>query len=205
MNAAPLASALPNGVDKAGPLAAVEAKAREVAEEFEGFFISMMLETMSSGLEIDPIFGGGHGEAVYRSMLNDEYARTFARAGGIDVQILGIGTNGHIGFNEPGRTLHARTHRVRLKPETRRSNAGLFCGKAAAVPAEALSMGMGTILKARSIVLLATGASKAACIERVVNGPITTELPASFLQLHADVTIMLDAPAAGRLGRRAAT
>ena len=132
------------------------------------------------------------------------YERAIARAGGIDVQILGIGTNGHIGFNEPGRTLHARTHRVRLKPETRRSNAGLFCGKATAVPTEALSMGMGTILKARSIVLLATGASKAACIERVVNGPITTELPASFLQLHADVTIMLDAPAAGRLGRRAA-
>ena len=130
------------------------------------------------------------------------YERAIERAGGIDVQILGIGTNGHIGFNEPARTLHARTHRVRLRPETRRSNAGLFGGKLSAVPGEALSMGMGTILKARSLVLLATGASKAACIERLVNGPITTELPASFLQLHPDVTIMLDAPAAGRLKRR---
>ncbi len=61
------------------------AKAREVAEEFEAFFISTMLETMSSGIEVDPAFGGGHGEQVFRSMLNDEYARTFARAGGIGV------------------------------------------------------------------------------------------------------------------------
>jgi len=128
------------------------------------------------------------------------YEAAIASAGGIDVQILGIGTNGHIGFNEPARELQARTHRVRLKPETRRSNASLFGGDPTAVPAEALSMGMATILQARSIVLLATGRTKAACIERVVNGPITTELPASFLQLHRDVEIMLDAPAAEKLG-----
>ena len=73
-----------------------------------------------------------------------------AEAGGIDLQILGIGTNGHIGFNEPARELQARTHRVTLKPETRRSNAALFGGDAAAVPAEALSMGMATILHARA-------------------------------------------------------
>ena len=127
------------------------------------------------------------------------YEEAIAAAGGIDVQILGIGTNGHIGFNEPARELQARTHRVRLKPETRRSNATLFGGDPDAVPSEALSMGMATILQARSIVLLATGRTKAACIERVVNGPITTELPASFLQLHHDVEIMLDAPAAEKL------
>lgn len=127
------------------------------------------------------------------------YEAAIAAAGGIDLQILGIGTNGHIGFNEPARELQARTHRVRLTPETRRSNAALFGGDASAVPAEALSMGMATILQARSIVLLATGVSKAACIERVVNGPITTQLPASFLQLHHDVEIVLDAAAAGRL------
>lgn len=127
------------------------------------------------------------------------YEREIADAGGIDLQILGIGTNGHIGFNEPAPALAARTHRVTLKPETRRSNAGLFGGDPANVPAEALSMGMATILHARAVVLLATGASKAACVERVVNGPLTTELPASFLQLHDDVDIMLDAPAAARL------
>lgn len=129
------------------------------------------------------------------------YEEAIAAAGGIDLQILGIGTNGHIGFNEPAKELKARTHRVRLKPETRRSNAALFGGDPAAVPEEALSMGMATILQARSIVLLATGKSKAGCIARVVNGPITTRLPASFLQLHHDVQVMLDEAAASALSR----
>jgi glucosamine-6-phosphate deaminase len=127
------------------------------------------------------------------------YEREIAAVGGIDLQILGLGTNGHIGFNEPAPTLESRTHRVTLKPETRRSNASLFGGDPANVPAEALSMGMATILHSREIVLLATGRSKASCVERVVNGPLTTELPASFLQLHDDVDIMLDAPAAEKL------
>ena len=85
------------------------------------------------------------------------YEQAIAAAGGIDLQILGIGTNGHIGFNEPARELQARTHRVTLKPATRRSNAALFGGDPAQVPAEALSMGMATILRARAVVLLATG------------------------------------------------
>ena len=127
------------------------------------------------------------------------YERAIAAAGRIDLQIVGIGTNGHIGFNEPARELQARTHRVRLKPETRRSNAALFGGSLSAVPREALSMGMATILQARAIVLLATGRSKAACIERVLNGPITTDLPASFLQLHPDVDVMVDTAAAEKL------
>ena len=127
------------------------------------------------------------------------YERAIAAAGGIDFQILGIGTNGHIGFNEPAPELQARTHRVTLRPETRRSNAALFNGDVRAVPAEALSMGMATILQARTIVLLATGRTKAGCIERLVRGPITTALPASFLQVHHDVTLMIDEPAAEQL------
>jgi glucosamine-6-phosphate deaminase len=127
------------------------------------------------------------------------YEQAIAEAGGIDVQILGIGTNGHIGFNEPAPGLEARTHRVTLRPETRRSNAALFGGDADAVPREALSMGMATILQARSIVLLATGRSKAACVDRLLHGPITTALPASFLQLHPAVDVVLDAAAAGAL------
>jgi glucosamine-6-phosphate deaminase len=129
----------------------------------------------------------------------ERYEREIADAGGIDLQILGIGTNGHIGFNEPAPTLDARTHRVTLKPETRRSNAALFGGNESNVPAEALSMGMGTILRARSIVLLATGSSKASCIERVVHGGVTTTLPASFLQLHRDVHVMVDEAAGAKL------
>jgi glucosamine-6-phosphate deaminase len=127
------------------------------------------------------------------------YDRAIEDAGGIDIQILGIGTNGHIGFNEPAPELQARSHRVVLKPETRRSNAILFGGDPQAVPREALSMGMGTILQARALVLLATGRSKAKCVERLVNGPITPALPASFLQLHHDVDIMVDDPAAESL------
>lgn len=129
----------------------------------------------------------------------ERYEREIDRVGGIDLQILGIGTNGHIGFNEPAAELEARTHRVRLKPETRRSNAALFGGDLNQVPAEALSMGMGTILQARRAVLLATGESKARCVERVVNGPITTTLPASFLQLHRDAEIFLDEEAGAML------
>lgn len=129
----------------------------------------------------------------------ERYEQAIADAGGLDLQILGIGTNGHIGFNEPAEGLSACTHRVELKPETRRSNAALFGGDEAAVPTYALSMGMGTILRARSLVLLATGATKASCVERAVKGPVTTMLPASFLQLHGDVDVMLDEEAGARL------
>jgi glucosamine-6-phosphate deaminase len=127
------------------------------------------------------------------------YEKAIADAGGIDIQILGIGTNGHIGFNEPASELQARSHRVKLRPETRRSNAALFHGDPRAVPAEALSMGMSTILHARAIVLLATGRSKSACVARLVNGPITTALPASFLQVHHNVDVMIDDAAAEAL------
>jgi glucosamine-6-phosphate deaminase len=125
------------------------------------------------------------------------YERAIVDAGGIDLQLLGIGTNGHIGFNEPARELAGATHRVVLKASTRRSNATLFGGNEADVPREALSMGMATILRARRIVLIATGKSKAGCVDRAVNGPITTRMPASFLQLHRDVEFFLDEAAAG--------
>jgi glucosamine-6-phosphate deaminase len=127
------------------------------------------------------------------------YERAIAAAGGIDVQILGVGTNGHIGFNEPAPALQARTHRVTLRPETRRDNAALFGGDPAAVPAEALSMGIATILQARRIVLVASGPAKASIVERLWRGPVTTELPGSFLQVHPDVEIVLDEAAAAGL------
>ena len=127
------------------------------------------------------------------------FERAMARAGGIDLLVLGIGGNGHIGFNEPGPALIARTHRARLTAATRRANAGLFAGRPAMVPREALSMGMGTILSARAVVLIATGRSKARAIKALRSGRITPFLPASFLQLHHNVTLVLDRVAAGRL------
>lgn len=130
----------------------------------------------------------------------ERYERDIAAAGGIDLQLLGIGGNGHIGFNEPGDELVAATHRVRLHAGTRRDNAALFGGDPARVPREALSMGMGTILKAAALILVATGERKARCIEGAVRGPLTTRLPASFLQTHRHVELYLDRGAASRLG-----
>jgi len=124
------------------------------------------------------------------------YERAVARAGGVDVQLLGLGANGHIGFNEPGPALAARTHRTRLTRATRRANAALFGHRPARVPREALSMGMATILQARRVVLLATGRGKARIAARMLLGPITTRLPASFLQLHPDAEVWLDRDAA---------
>lgn len=129
----------------------------------------------------------------------ERYETAIAAAGGIDLQIVGIGTNGHIGFNEPARSLQARTHRVTLRASTRRANAGLFGGDAGKVPAQALSMGMATILHARRILMIATGKSKAKCVERMARGPLETKMPASFLQLHRDVELMLDRAAASAL------
>ena len=127
------------------------------------------------------------------------YDRAIDAAGGIGLQLLGIGSNGHIGFNEPGNELATRTHRVRLAESTRRDNAALFGGGIDRVPREALSMGMGAILGAATIVLIATGERKAQCIRGMVQGPLTTHLPASFLQLHRNVELYLDQAAASRL------
>jgi glucosamine-6-phosphate deaminase len=129
----------------------------------------------------------------------ERYEQQIEAAGGIDLQIVGIGANGHIGFNEPGDTLEARTHRVTLHEVTRRENAALFGGVQADVPREALSMGMATILRAARIVLIAAGERKARCIERTVRGPLTTRLPASFLQTHRHVELFIDRAAGGLL------
>jgi glucosamine-6-phosphate deaminase len=127
------------------------------------------------------------------------YEGAIAAAGGIDLQILGIGTNGHIGFNEPADGLCAHTHIADLEQKSRESNAELFGGDWRAVPERAISMGMATILGARNVVLMATGAKKADAVYGLVEGLITPALPASFLQVHPRVTVMLDRGAANRL------
>lgn len=130
------------------------------------------------------------------------YERQIARAGGLEVVVLGIGGNGHLGFNEPAEALAARTHRVTLHPETRRANAHLFGGNWRDVPARALSMGIATILHARHVVLLATGPSKARVVARALAGPVTARMPASLLQTHPDVVVVLDRDAAAALRPR---
>jgi glucosamine-6-phosphate deaminase len=125
------------------------------------------------------------------------YNRELEKAKQIDLQLLGIGHNGHIGFNEPDHSLVSGTHVVKLKPETRSANARYFAS-IDEVPTHALTMGVGTILKAKSILLVVRGADKAEIIHRALTGPIQTELPATLLQTHPNLVVLLDADA-GRL------
>ena len=126
------------------------------------------------------------------------YEEKILRAGGIDLQLLGIGLNGHIGFNEPDLKFEARTHLVELDDDTIRANARFF-DSAEEVPRQAISMGIKTIMRSRRIVLLASGAEKAKIVYDMIYGIITPELPASVLQLHPDVTVIADAEAASLL------
>ncbi len=126
------------------------------------------------------------------------YEQLIQRAGGIDIQILGIGRTGHIGFNEPGSTRNSRTRLVSLDPLTRRDAAAGFFGEDN-VPYRALTMGVGTIMSARKILLLAFGEHKAPIVRRAVEEDPTEEVTASFLQQHPDATFLLDASAASQL------
>lgn len=127
-----------------------------------------------------------------------EYTRMLEDAGQMDLQILGIGHNGHIGFNEPADELHANTHVVELKKGTREANARFF-NSIDEVPTHAMTMGIGSILKSRQILLMAKGASKAEILERALKGPLTTQCPASLLQTHPNVVVLVDQAAGGRL------
>jgi glucosamine-6-phosphate deaminase len=126
------------------------------------------------------------------------YEQRIRRAGGIDLQVLGIGRTGHIGFNEPGSTRHSRTRLVTLDPVTRRDAASSFFGEEN-VPHQALTMGVGTILDARKVVLMAFGEHKAGIVQRAVEGAVSDSVAASFLQQHPDATFLLDQGAAGQL------
>lgn len=126
------------------------------------------------------------------------YEAAMARFGGIDLQLLGIGQAGHIGFNEPLSALRSRTRVKALAPLTLEQNAAFFGGENR-VPRRAITMGVGTILECRRCLLLATGAEKAEIIAKAVEGPITSMISATALQLHARCTVVVDQAAAGRL------
>ncbi|MDJ1112849.1 glucosamine-6-phosphate deaminase [Microbacterium dauci] len=128
----------------------------------------------------------------------EDYERAIAEAGGIDLQILGIGTSGHIGFNEPGSSFASRTRVKTLVEQTRRDNARFF-DSIDDVPMHCITQGLGTILEARHLVLLAFGAGKAAAVAQAVEGPLTSSLPGSAIQLHPHVTVVVDEAAASEL------
>lgn len=126
------------------------------------------------------------------------YDAAIAAAGGVDVQILGIGTDGHIAFNEPGSSLASRTRIKTLTEQTREDNARFFA-TIDEVPQHVLTQGLGTILEARHLVLIATGEQKAEAVAAMVEGPVTASCPGSVTQLHPHVTVLLDEAAASRL------
>jgi glucosamine-6-phosphate deaminase len=130
------------------------------------------------------------------------YEALIRSAGGIDLQLLGIGEAGHIGFNEPLSALMSRTRDKALTPTTRKQNAAMFGGDAEKVPKRALTMGVGTILDARELLLLVTGAAKAEILARAVEGPITAMVSASAIQLHPSCKVIADEDAARDLKGR---
>jgi glucosamine-6-phosphate deaminase len=158
-------------------------------------FAAYMRERLFSKVDVEPDRTHvPNGKADDLDAMAAAYEAAIAKAGGIDIQLLGIGTNGHIAFNEPGSSYKSRTRVVELSASTIASNAADFpAGES--VPQRAITMGIGTILEAHKIVLLATGTGKAVALDQAINGPISEECPASFLQLHPNVIIVCDTAA----------
>jgi len=126
------------------------------------------------------------------------YEQAIHEAGGVDIQILGVGSNGHIGFNEPTSSLTSRTRMKTLAPATREDNARFF-SSIDEVPHHCMTQGLGTIMDARNIVLVATGGHKAAAVAAIIEGPVTAMWPGSILQMHQHATLVIDEAAASRL------
>ena len=144
--------------------------------------------------------GSGRGLAALTAAA-DAYEKHIAGLGGVDVQVLGIGANGHLGFNEPGSAMSSRTRVKRLSARTRRDNARFF-SRLSDVPTHCVTQGLGTILSARRLVLVATGDGKADAVAAALEGPLTASVPASVLQWHADTVVCLDEAAAAGLRNR---
>ncbi|WP_163184722.1 glucosamine-6-phosphate deaminase [Cellulosimicrobium sp. SL-1] len=127
------------------------------------------------------------------------YEESIAGAGGVDLQILGIGTDGHIAFNEPGSSLASRTRIKTLTAQTREDNARFFGDDVDRVPRHCLTQGLATIMSARHLVLLATGKGKAEAVHQLVEGPVSAMWPATIMQMHPHATVLVDDAAASRL------
>lgn len=161
-------------------------------------YYSFMRENLFQHVDIAPEnthIPDGNAKDINAECRN--YDEKIKRAGGIDVQLLGIGTNGHIGFNEPDALFSEGTHRIKLSQSTVLSNSVYFTESP--MPAYALTMGIRSIMEAKKIVLIAAGESKAEAIYRTVKGEVTPACPASILQTHPNVVLLLDRAAASKL------
>lgn len=138
-----------------------------------------------------------NGEAGDTQAECRRYDEAIENAGGIDLQLLGLGPNGHIGFNEPSDSLSVGTHVVSLAQATINANARFF-ESADDVPRNAITLGLGGIMKAKKILVLASGKAKADIVKKIFSGEVTTQVPATLLQLHNDVTVIVDEEADGK-------
>ncbi|WP_250448027.1 glucosamine-6-phosphate deaminase [Actinotalea sp. C106] len=151
-------------------------------------------------VDLDPAaVHGPDGAAEDLTAACADYEAAIAAAGGVDLQLLGIGTDGHVAFNEPGSSLGSRTRLKTLTSQTRQDNARFFGGRPEAVPPHVLTQGLGTILEARHLVLLAQGTAKGEAVRELVEGAVSARWPATVLQHHPHLTVLLDEDAAGRL------
>jgi glucosamine-6-phosphate deaminase len=172
-----------------------------IAPEHPASFNAFMRGALFDHVNLDPrLCHLPRGDAPDPEAEARRYEEAIALAGGIDLQLLGIGRNGHLAFNEPTSSLASRTRIKTLTEATRTANAAAFAPDP--VPRQAITMGIATILSARACLLLATGASKAAAVTRMVEGPLGADCPATALQMHPAATVVLDGEAASRLELR---
>ncbi len=163
-------------------------------------YITFIRQHLTDQVDIpDDQVQGPDGLASDLDAAANAYDAAIEQAGGIDLQILGIGADGHIGFNEPGGSLASRTHVGFLTERTRSDNARFFNGDIEAVPTRCITQGLGTIMEARSLVLIATGASKAAAVHQMVEVGVSALWPASIMQFHNDALVLVDEDAASEL------
>jgi glucosamine-6-phosphate deaminase len=167
--------------------------------EYPQSYVSVIRREVVEPLRLDPsrVFVPD-GRARDLEAACEEYEQAIRDAGGVDIQILGIGANGHIGFNEPTSSLTSRTRLKTLAPQTRADNARFF-DQPDEVPTHCVTQGLGTIMDAREILLVAQGTEKAAAIAAAVEGPVSGLCPGSILQFHPHATVIIDEAAAGRL------
>jgi len=162
-------------------------------------YAEVIRRTVTEPLGLDPSrVHVPDGDRTRLSTAGQRYEDAIRAAGGVDVQILGVGANGHVGFNEPTSSLSSRTRVKTLSPRTRADNARFF-DSPDEVPLHCITQGLGTIMDARNVVLVATGAAKAQAIAAIVEGPVTSMFPGSVLQMHQHATIVCDEAAAAGL------
>ncbi|NLB36594.1 MAG: glucosamine-6-phosphate deaminase [Clostridiales bacterium] len=172
----------------------------ELPREHKNSFYSFMVDNLFSKIDLDhKNINFLDGNAADPAAESERYANAIKAAGGIDIQLLGIGRNGHIGFNEPADEFSDEAFKVKLTDSTIQANSVYFDD--VPMPRYAMTMGIGSIVRARKIIMIATGESKAEAVKKMVEGEINAQNPASVLRNHPDVTVFLDREAASLLSK----